>query len=482
MVALTLSPVQNLDINSLKYQLIAITNWRGTSPYHGAEGGLGYRDTAQDIEGILPIDINLAKERLLLLLKYQYDYGHTVSGFSITEGPWSNEGVTGKADVPVWLAYTVNAYIKESGDIKFLKKEIPFLNKGKASVYEHVLRAVRYLFNETGKNGLPLIKRADWNDAYDCLGKEGKGESVWLAMALCRALLQVKELAEFLKDKKVVKEMKEKYEIMKERINKKTFDNGYYIAAFNDYGYRIGYSKNKEGIKPLNSQTWAILGNVIPDRERLNSCLKVIDSLDTEYGPVLFKKAYTQFDPNIGRVTSFAPGVKENAAVFSHACAFKIVADCMLKRSEEAYDTFSKLLPLYSLKFNNPDKYKGEPYVYAEYVVGPDHPVRYGEGTFTWNTGTAPWMFMAATQWIIGIKPHYNGLFIDPCLPSKWKIVKVKRPFRGKILNIKIYNGKKEGEKVEIFLESQRLKNNFIPYSLLKKIGKRDINITVTVK
>ena len=468
-----------------KIQLTGITHFRGTSPYHGAEGGLGYRDLAQDIEGITSLDLKVAKEKLMLILKYQYNYGHTVSGFSLIDGPWSNEGVTGKADVPVWLPYTTLAYVKESGDIKFLKEKVPFLNGGSATVYEHILRAVRYLFNETGKNGLPLIKRADWNDAYDCLGKGGKGESVWLAMALCRALNYVKELAAFLKDKKVMKEMEQKHKIMKDRINKVAFDGDYYIAAFNDRGYKIGYKGNKEGIKPLNSQTWAILGDVIPNEERLNSVLKTIDDLDTPYGPVLFKKAYTEFNPEIGRVTSFAPGIKENAAVFSHAVAFKVVADCMIKRGEHAYESFSKLLPLSDIKLNDPDKYKVEPYVYAEYVVGPDNPENYGEGTFTWNTGTSPWMFMAATQWIFGVRADFDGIIIDPCLPEKWDEVFMKRPFRGKILNIRIKNlrGKaSKDQKVTIYINDEKIEGIHLPMKKIKANKAKEVNVLVEVK
>ncbi|MEI7639895.1 MAG: hypothetical protein WCJ46_00080 [bacterium] len=462
-----------------KYQLIGITNWRGTSPYHGAEGGLGYRDTAQDIEGLLPLDMNLSLARMQLILEYQYDYGHTVSGFSLTEGPWSNEGVTGKADVPVWLPYTIIAYLKETGDMKFLNKKVKYLNKGEGTVYEHVLKAVNYLYGETGSHGLPLIKRADWNDAYDCLGKGGKGESVWLAEALCRALRMVAELADYIGDAKTAKDMRKKFEIMKARINKHGFDSGYYIAAFNDAGYKIGCKKNPEGVEPLNSQTWAILGGIIPNEVRKKSVLKIIDGLDTAYGPVLFKKGYTKFNGEIGRVTSFAPGTKENAAVFSHACAFKVVADCEIKRTEEAYDTFSKLLPMSPVKLNDPDKYKGEPYVYSEYVVGPDHPSNFGEGTFTWNTGTSPWMFMGGTAWILGVRPAFDGILIDPCMPKAWNKASMKRPFRGKTLYVNIKRQGK-GTVPQISVDGKAIEGKVVT---MKMMGtKKDIKIDVVLK
>jgi len=189
-----------------KYQLEAITHWRGTSHYHGAEGGLGFRDTAQDVEGLLSVNLTTAREKLEKLLFYQYNSGHAVSGFSDIEGTWENQGVTGvvkKADVAVWLPYSVVSYVKETGDTEFLKKVIPFHDGGSATVYEHILRAVRYLWSKRGEHGLPLIGHADWNDAYDAVGIKGKGESVWLAMALARACRQLESLARFLSDEKV---------------------------------------------------------------------------------------------------------------------------------------------------------------------------------------------------------------------------------------------------------------------------------------
>ena len=435
------------DFNSMvnlwgKYQLFAITHWRGTSHYHGAEGGQGYRDTAQDVEGLLGPDLKTARAKLERLLFYQYESGHAVSGFSEVEGTWENTGVAGvikKADVAVWLPYSVVSYVKETGDTAFLKKEIPFHDKGSANVYEHVLRAVRYIYSARGEHGLPFIGHADWNDAYDHVGIKGKGESVWLAMALVRACKQVAELAEFLKDKPVVEEMQAKAEELTKIINDIGWDGAWYLAAFNDVGRKIGSQANKEGKVPLNSQTWAILSGVVPP-DRLASILDKIDHyLDTPYGPALFLPSYTAFNPEIGRVTAFCPGTKENAAVFSHACAFKVVADCTIKRAEEAYATFSKLMPMSKAKENH-DLYKVEPYVWAEYVVGPGSPDRFGEGAFTWNTGTTPWMYIAATEWILGARREFEGLRIDPCIPKKWKEASIRRPFRGAVYEIMIKN------------------------------------------
>lgn len=426
-----------------RYQLFGIFNWRGTSIYHGIDSGSGYRDTAQDILGMVIFDSKVARKRLEQLLCYQYKSGHAVSGFSQKEGAWENESeqfVTGKADVAVWLPFSVISYIKETGDFDFHQKIYPFYNGGKASVYEHIIRAARYLSQKVGNHGLPLIGKADWNDAYDQLGIKGNGESVWLAMALCRALKQIQELAEYLGDNEIAAEMDSLYNLMSKKINSIGWDGNWYIAAINDNGLKIGSDKNNQGKIPLNSQTWAILGGVA-NEQRAHNILKIIDEqLDTPYGPHLFTPTYTEFNPGIGRVTAFAPGTKENAAVFSHACAFKIVADCMMKRGNKAYETLAKILPMHSLKAIDPDHYKAEPYVFAEYVIGPKHPTDFGRGEFTWNTGTTPWMFVAVTAWILGVRPTFVGLEIDPCLPEQWTHCYMKRPFRGAIYNISIEN------------------------------------------
>ncbi len=425
-----------------KYQLFAITHWRGTSHYHGAEGGQGYRDTAQDVEGLLSLDLPTARAKLERLLFYQYKSGHAVSGFSEIEGTWENQGVGGvikKADVAVWLPYSVVSYVKETGDTEFLKKVVPFHDGDSASVYEHVLRAIRYLHGARGQHGLPLIGHADWNDAYDHVGIHGKGESIWLGMAFVRACRQVEELAQFLGDRAIEEEMRSKAEEMTRIVNKEGWEESWYLAAFNDAGKKIGSKENEEGKVPLNSQTWAILSGVVPP-ERLPKILEKIDrTLDTPYGPALFLPSYTAFNPGIGRVTSFAAGTKENAAVFSHACAFKVVADCTIKRGDQAYDTFSKLLPVSKAKRDH-DRYKVEPYVWAEYIIGPGSADRFGEGAFTWNTGTTPWMFCAATEWILGIRREFRGLLIDPCLPKHWKKAGIRRPFRGAVYEVTIYN------------------------------------------
>ena len=177
----------------------------------------------------------------------------------------------------------------------------------------------------------------------------------------------------------------------------------------------------------MNSQSWAVLGGVC-EGERTKQVFRSIDGMcDTKYGPVLLAPAYTTPDPTIGRITKFAAGTKENGAVFCHAVMFKVVADCMEKRADKAYDSLQKVMPS-----RQPEGvYKAEPYSYSEYIIGPAHPYLAGEGAFTWITGSAGWGFMAATEWILGVRRELGGLRIDPCLPSAWKRASITRRFRG---------------------------------------------------
>ena len=423
-----------------KYQLLNITRWRSASYYSPGEGGRGFRDTAQDVEGVLPVDPFLGREWLEKLLAYQYQSGHAVAGFSDIEGPWeigSNTGVLGKGDVAVWIPYMVSAFVKETGEAHFLNQKIAFLDGGEGTVWDHCLRAMDHFWNNRGAHGLPLFWKADWNDALDRCGIEGKGESVWLACAYGKALLQMEEMAlqfGFLDDAKL---MRSRFEEMAKAINEQAWDGEWYVAIFTDQGKKVGSRECKEGKIYLNSQSWAILGGVAPEL-RAARCLKSVEKeLDTEFGPALFAPAYQAYDPELGRISAFAPGTKENAAVFSHACAFLIVAYAMQKQGNKAYELFTKIAPYNPSK--TLDRYQTEPYVYAEYCYGPSSPL-FGLGAFTWNTGTTPWMYLAATHWILGVRPTFEGLLIDPCVPSQWEEFSMERPFRGAIYKIHFKN------------------------------------------
>lgn len=444
----------------LKYQVAMNNHWgRSATYYHEGYGEFGYRNTAQDAWGFLPLDADYARERMFDLARHQRGTGQPMAGWSYVTG--TNEGKA-PADFPVWLPLLVSAYVKETGDLKVLEKDISYYDGGSDTLYQHVRKAMQFLQDRAkSERGLPLMGTQDWNDAFDRVGIGGKGESVWLGMGLCVGLNILKELAEYIGDKDTVRECETRYEAMKKLINRYAWAGDRYVYAFNDKGEPIGSPENEEGGCQLNSQTWAVLAG-IPDGEQQAKILQHIDqTLDTPYGPALFAPPYTRYNPDIGRITAFAPGTKENAAVFIHGGAFKIVMDYLLGRAEEAYKTIRQILP------NAPDKcidvYRTEPYVFPEYVVGPGNP-RYGEGAFTWLTGSADWFLVAVTQHLLGARPTFGGLTIDPCLPPSWNQARIVRRFRGTRYDIRISNPERVSRGVrEIKVDGRLLEAAVLP-------------------
>jgi cellobiose phosphorylase len=428
----------------LKYQVLMNNHWgRSATFYHEGYGEFGYRNTAQDAWGMLPLDATYTRKRIITLLQHQRASGQPMAGWSYVAG--ASEG-SAPADFPIWLPMLINGYIKETGDVEFLNRRVAYYDGRAETVYEHVCRAIQFLQDRArSQRGLPLMGTQDWNDAFDRTGIGGKGESVWLGMGLCAGLKELEELAAFIGDEERVQECRRRYEDMKALINQYAWVGDRYVYAFNDRGEPIGSPVNDEGGCQLNALTWAILAD-IPNEEQVAELLKHVDTtLDTPYGPALFAPPYTRYNPDIGRITAFAPGTKENAAVFIHACVFKIMMDFRLGRTEAAYETMQRILP------NNPERdiaqFKTEPYVFPEYVIGPGNP-RYGEGAFSWLTGSADWFLVAVLEKLLGLKTTYQGLVIDPHLPMGWERVRVLRVFRGTRFDIRISNPGGQGQAV----------------------------------
>jgi len=454
------TPDKNFDLMIniwVKYQMYICNLWsRSPSYYHEGSGGKGYRDSCQDAEGIMAInpEHGLAKIRILAGL-IRRD-GSCAPGWSTARGP---AGYLPNKDHPTWLVATVSAYVKETGDQKILFERFPYIKDGwikkatkrdihwkkdaikdgEGTLFEHLEKNLNFTFTDAGKRGLPLIGHADWNDAIDAAGKLLRGESVWLAMALVRSYKLLAELADIIGYRNRAQIFRDRAKIMTQRINDYCWDGNWYLRGFTDYDTVYGSAKNKEGKIFANTQSWAILGGVADDDKR-NKLFKAVDKyLDGKHGIALFYPAYSNYNPKLGRITMFSEGTKENAAVFCHAALFKIVADCIAGRGNKAYESMKKIMP------NNQkdmDIYKTEPYVYAEYLIGPEHPYRYGEGAFTWITGTAAWTFLTATEHLLGAHREFTGLLIDPVIPSYWKRCAITRPLRGDIYKIIIRNPK----------------------------------------
>ena len=477
------TPDKDLNIMTngwLKYQMYICNLWsRSPSYYHEGSGGRGYRDSCQDAEGITAINPELTRRKIEQVASIIRRDGSTAPG-------WSDGGPAGhrpNKDHPVWLTSTVCAYIKESGDLKILDKQISYLKDrwidkatridlnwdkgsitdGKGSLFEHLLKNLDFTFNDVGKKGLPLIGHADWNDGIDAAGIKGKGESVWLAMALVRSLKLLAELAVLYGKKKAADELLRKAEVMTKKINKVAWDGNWYVRGFTDANTIYGSRKNKKGKIFLNTQSWAVLAGVA-NEERSKKLLKAVDKyLDSEHGLALFHPAYSDYDSELGRITMFSEGTKENAAVFCHAATFMIAADCLAGRGDKAYQRIREIMPNVQKDY---DLYKAEPYVYAEYLVGPGHPYLFGEGAFSWITGTAAWTFLAITEYLLGVQRDFGGLRINPVLPKQWKRCKIVRSFRKAVYEIEIERRVGKGKQIEVFVDKKPIEGNLIkPHS-----------------
>ncbi len=461
----------------VKYQVYICNFWsRSPSYYHEGSGGRGYRDSCQDSEAIVSINSQLTREKILKLASLIRRDGTSAPGWSDTKGPYK---FLPNKDHQVWLTATVSAYIKETGDKDILLKKIPYLKDqwirgwetnpnhkgpaqmdGEGTLLEHLEKNLEFCFNDVGEKGLPKIGHADWNDAIDAAGIRHKGESVWLAQALVRSLKLLAEICEFIGENEKKARYLQMAQTMDNRINSIGWDGEWYARGFDDDGVVYGSKQEKEGKIFLNTQAWAILADVAKG-ERLKQIVQAVDKyLNGSHGLALFYPAFSSWVKRLGRISMFSEGTKENAAIFCHAATFMNVAYAMSGFGDKAYESLRKIMPNAQ---KDKDLYKTEPYAFSEYLVGPENPYRYGEGAFTWITGSSGWNFMLATEWILGARRDFKGLKVDPCIPSKWKKCFVRRPFRGDIYEIEILNpqGKEQGIK-QLLVDGREMDGNII--------------------
>lgn len=442
-----------------QYQnLVTFQFSRDASYYHGGLlFGRGFRDSCQDIMGPVIPRPDLVKERIAEMSQFQFADGSTFHLYF----PLSKNGEkTGHSDTPLWLPLAIMVYLKETGDFKFLEQEIPFYDEGKASILQHLLRAVDFSLSQLTERNLAKFGPGDWNDTLDYLGRQGRGESVWVTMFLAYILKEVVDLCQYLKEETLAQKYQQAYEKIKQTVNQHCWDGKWYIRGTTDSGGVIGSSKNEQGQIFLNTQSWAVISG-IAEGQRAKICMESVRQiLETPKGPKILHPPYTKIDPSIGLATRCVPGKKENGSVFNHPVSWAILAECLLGHAERAFDIYKRALPM------NPvvdiDRYEVEPYVYAEYVTSPDHPT-FGQASHSWLTGSATWMLRDVLDYILGVRPTYKGLLIDPCITGRWKEFTVVRSFRGKKYRVQVLNpaGKNKGVE-QIWLNGQLIAGNLI--------------------
>lgn len=402
----------------------------------GTFRGVGVRDTAQDILAMVPFDTERAKDKLDLLFSQQYKDGHCNHYCFPIEG-W--DPVTRiHSDNHIWLIISCYNIIMEEGKLDYLDRKVGFYDGGKATVWEHLKKSVDFCMENRGENGFPLMLASDWNDMLYKVCRKGKGESVWTAMQFGTALKMMAELAGLKGEDK--EKYLDIYEDQKRLVNEKAWDGEWYIRCITDEGRYIGSSKEPQAKIWLNTQSWSVISGMG------DNCITAMDSvkkhLDTELGIKKIEPAMQDYPSKEDPLTYYNKGCGENGSVFCHANTWAIIAECMLKRPENAYKYYHQLLPMVAQKKAGEWRYKAEPYVYASNIFGPESD-KFGLANVSWLTGTAAWMYIAATQYMLGIKPKWDGLEIDPCLPEELLPAKVTRVYRGKKFEINITQNRK---------------------------------------
>lgn len=434
--------------------------------YSGERDGLGYRDTVQDMLGVLQNIPEEAGKRLELMISGQASTG----GAMPVVKPFAHQPGKEKApaeyeyrsDDCMWLFNTVPAYVKETGDITFYEKILPFADKGEATVLGHLRRAIEFNLERSGIHGLPCGLAADWND---CLVLGQKGETVFVAFQLRYALMTYIEICQVVNKPEEAGWAKKHLDTLDQNIEKYAWDGNWYLRAYRHDGLKFGSRENTEGSIYLNPQSWAVLSG----HTRGERAAKVLDQIDkflaTEYGIALLDPPYEKTEHSVVKAPLFNKGMKENAAIFCHTQGWAVIAQTIAGNGNRAYDYYKAYLPAaYNTKA---EIRQTEPYVYAQ-STNSRYNMRFGSSRNPWLSGTATWAYYAAAQFILGIRPDYDGLIIDPCIPSNWKYFTVERLFRGKKINIIVENpnGMEKGvEKIEI--NGISVKGNKLPAGIL---------------
>jgi len=456
----------------------------------GGRVGLGYRDTSQDVMSVVHTNPEKTKYRIIQLLR-----GHTSKGYglhlfdpavfepeenklpgvklpTVVPTPSPADIVHGMEDVcsddALWLVASICEWVVENGDLTFFDTVIPYADKGEGTVYEHLTKILDFSAKYVGDDGICQGLRADWND---CLNLGG-GETAMVSFMHHWALQIFIESAKELGRNEDVEKYTEIANKVKKACEEQLWDGEWYIRGFTKKGIKIGTNESEEGKIFLNAQSWAVYSDVASN-ERAIKCMDAVDKyLFSKYGLHLLWPAYSQPDDDIGYVTRVYKGIKENAAIFSHPNPWAVIAECKLGRGNRAMKFYDAILP-----YNQNDIIEirqAEPYSYCQFIMGKDHSA-HGRARHPWLTGSGGWFYTAATKYILGIRPTYKGLVIDPCIPSDWKSFSVKRKWRGAVYDIKVKNPDGVEKGVKSILVNGNTVKDLIPIQKTGTINKVEV-------
>ena len=438
--------------------------------YCGLRNGYGYRDTVQDIQGVIHLAPEQAAEKIRFMLSAQVDNGGGLPLVKFTHNPGHEDTPddpsyvqeTGhpayRADDALWLFPTVYKYLAETGNLAFLDEVIPYANKGAATVYEHLQRAIDFSLEHLGPHGMPAGLYADWND---CLRLGAEGESSFVAFQLVLALRIQKQLAEEKGDAAAAEKLAKQLADFSALVEKLCWNEDRYIRGFTEKGEVIGRRTDPEANLWLNPQSWAVISG-LADSEKAETILHTVhEGLNTEYGVMLMQPPYHAHAFDGALAVIYNAGVKENAGIFSQSQGWIILAEALCGHGNRAFSYY---------KANSPAEQNGcaeirklEPYCYGQFTEGKDSP-HFGRSHVHWLTGTASTMMVGAVEGILGVRPDLHGLRLSPSIPAAWDGFTMEKIFRGKKLHITVQNpAHKESGFTSLMLNGAAMPDNYIP-------------------
>jgi cellobiose phosphorylase len=473
------------------YQCMATFNMsRSASFYESGIGrGLGFRDSNQDLLGFVHMVPARARERILDLAATQLPTGGAYHQYQPLTKRGNNDIGSGFNDDPHWLIIGVSAYLKETGDWSILDEPVTFDNEAgsEAPLYEHLRRSFNYTLERLGPHGLPLIGRADWNDCLNlnCFSatpgqsfqtttnKDGKvAESVFIAGLFVHAARELAAIA----NRRGLRQESERCLCeagkMEQVIGKHGWDGEWFLRAYDDFGAPIGSKQCEEGKIFIESNGYCVLAGIGLEDGRAAKAMDAVGiHLATQHGIVVQQPAYSRYYLNLGEISSYPPGYKENAGIFCHVNPWVMIAEARLGHGDTAHDYYSRINP--SAREEISDLHRCEPYVYAQMIAGKDAPT-FGEAKNSWLTGTAAWNYYAISQWILGIRVACDGLEIAPVIPKDWAGFTARRRFRGVTYNISIVR-KGPGNRIALTADGKAIEGNLVH---LPQDGRKEVTIS----
>ena len=471
-----------------QYQCMVTFNMSRSASYYesGIGRGMGFRDSCQDLLGFVHIIPERARQRIIDIASIQFEDGSTYHQYQPLDKKGNADIGGGFNDDPLWLVACTYAYVAETGDWSILDEMVPFNNdetKAK-SLLEHLRRSIGYTISHKGPHGLPLIGRADWNDCLNlnCFSstpgesfqtcsnfESGKAESVFIAGLFVKYAKQYVEILSHLGLEEEKKEIEKEISLMTETVESAGWDGEWFIRAYDAFSEPVGSHSCDDGKIYIEPQGMCVMAGIGKDDGKAEMALKSVEKhLDTKYGIVLLQPAYKEYHLNLGEVSSYPPGYKENAGIFCHNNPWVSCAEAFLGHGDRAFEIYRKICPAYLEEIS--DVHRTEPYVYSQMVAGIDAQ-NFGEGKNSWLTGCAAWTFVNASQFILGITPTLEGMRIKPCLPKEIGSFSAIR----KIGTTTLHISGKRGEEYSLKKNGEVVEGEIIPLN-----GEKDIEVEVT--